>query len=191
MPDGMWGRHDRPLGPSRRRPSASLAARARVRLQFRRLAGRHGPLPQGVQRTASATMPASIVALGRGHADVEHNILGFKFKGGEDDFDAVSVGGYWTRFGDSNWYLDGVLQGTWYDMDMTSNRRLLGLRDGETTASALPPRWKAAIRSTSATTGCSSRRRSWSTRPSTSTISTTAPPTSATPTPIPLPVGLA
>ena len=69
------------------------------------------------------------LAVGRGSADVEHNLLGRTFKGGEDDFDAVSVGGYWTHFGENNWYLDGVVQGTWYDMDMTGRR---GLRDGET-----------------------------------------------------------
>jgi outer membrane autotransporter protein len=68
-------------------------------------------------------------AIGRAHADVDHNILGVRFKGGEDDFDAVSVGGYWTRFGKNDWYLDGVVQGTWYDMDMTARR---GLRDGDT-----------------------------------------------------------
>jgi outer membrane autotransporter protein len=72
------------------------------------------------------------LAIGRAHADVDHNILGVKFKGGEDDFDAVSVGGYWTRFGKNDWYLDGVLQGTWYDMDMTARRNVFGLRDGET-----------------------------------------------------------
>ena len=70
------------------------------------------------------------VAFGHANADVEHNLLGRTFKGGENDFDAYSVGGYWTRFGDNNWYLDGVLQGTWYeDMTMTGRR---GLRDGET-----------------------------------------------------------
>jgi outer membrane autotransporter protein len=70
------------------------------------------------------------IAFGRANADVQHNILGRTFKGGENDFDAVSVGGYWTRFGANNWYLDGVLQGTWYeDMTMTGRR---GLRDGET-----------------------------------------------------------
>ena len=70
------------------------------------------------------------IAFGRANADVQHNILGRTFKGGENDFDAVSVGGYWTRFGQNNWYLDGVLQGTWYeDMTMTGRR---GLRDGET-----------------------------------------------------------
>ena len=41
----------------------------------------------------------------------------------------MSVGGYWTHFGPSDWYLDGVLQATWYDATMTGER---GLRDGET-----------------------------------------------------------
>ena len=69
-------------------------------------------------------------ALGRAHADVDHTLLGRTFNGGKDSFDAVSVGGYWTRFGQNNWYLDGVVQGTWYeDIDMTGRR---GLRDGRT-----------------------------------------------------------
>lgn len=70
-------------------------------------------------------------AIGHANADVEHNLLGRTFKAGEDKFDAVSVGGYWTRFGESGWYLDGVVQTTWYNMDMTAHR---GLRDGDTNA---------------------------------------------------------
>ncbi|SUA92996.1 AIDA-I autotransporter precursor [Pandoraea pulmonicola] len=31
-----------------------------------------------------------------------------------------SVGGYWTHFGPSGWYLDAVLQGSWYDAKATS-----------------------------------------------------------------------
>lgn len=31
-----------------------------------------------------------------------------------------SVGGYWTHFGPSGWYVDGVLQGSWYDAKATS-----------------------------------------------------------------------
>ena len=68
-------------------------------------------------------------AFGHGEVDVEHNLLGFTIKGGEDKFDACSIGGYWTHFGPSDWYLDGVLQATWYDASMTGAR---GLRDGET-----------------------------------------------------------
>ena len=33
---------------------------------------------------------------------------------GSIKLDAVSVGGYWTHVGPCGWYLDGVLQGTWY-----------------------------------------------------------------------------
>lgn len=31
-----------------------------------------------------------------------------------------SVGGYWTHFGPSGWYLDAVVQGSWYDVTATS-----------------------------------------------------------------------
>ena len=71
-------------------------------------------------------------AFGHGEVDVDHNLLGFSFKGGEDKFNAWSLGGYWTHFGPSGWYLDGVVQGTWYDTNMTAGRGVFGLRDGET-----------------------------------------------------------
>ena len=71
------------------------------------------------------------LAVGHGKVDVEHNLLGRTFSAGTDKFNAYSVGGYWTRFGERNWYLDGVVQGTWYDIDMSGRR---GLRDGETDA---------------------------------------------------------
>jgi outer membrane autotransporter protein len=53
-------------------------------------------------------------ATGMGSSNVTH------FDGsaaGTDKFDALSVGGYWTHFGLSGWYLDGILQGTWYDIN--------------------------------------------------------------------------
>ncbi len=34
--------------------------------------------------------------------------------------EAVSLGGYWTHFGPSGWYVDAVTQGTWYDSDAHS-----------------------------------------------------------------------
>jgi outer membrane autotransporter protein len=68
-------------------------------------------------------------AFGHGQLDVTHNLLGRTFKGGDDTLDAWSIGGYWTHFGPSGWYVDGILQGTWYDVSMTGAR---GLRDGET-----------------------------------------------------------
>ncbi|WP_157017380.1 autotransporter family protein [Mesorhizobium xinjiangense] len=68
-------------------------------------------------------------AAGHGEMDVTHNLLDVEFDGGDDSFDAVSVGGYWTHFGATGWYLDAVAQATFYDMTTSSHR---GLRDGET-----------------------------------------------------------
>ena len=131
MPDGMWGRI---IGYWGHRDGDPVG-----------IFGRDGPafdydfgaiqtgldLYRNEYENGQRDNAGLYLAVGRGHADVEHNLLGRTFKGGEDDFDAVSVGGYWTRFGQNNWYLDGVVQGTWYDMEMSGRR---GLRDGETNA---------------------------------------------------------
>ena len=61
-------------------------------------------------------------AYGHGRMDVTQNLLTTTRDAGRNDFDAFSLGGYWTRFGENGWYLDGVLQGTWYDMTTHSNR---------------------------------------------------------------------
>jgi autotransporter family porin len=61
------------------------------------------------------------VAAGLANSNVTH------FNGvaaGTDQFTAASVSGYWTHFGPSGWYLDGVLQGTWYDAHGDSHRGL-------------------------------------------------------------------
>ena len=128
------------------------------------------------------------LAIGQGSADVEHTLLGRTFRGGEDEFNAVSVGGYWTHFGQNNWYLDGVVQGTRYDMQMTSRR---GLRDGDTDGFGFAASLEGDIRSNLAAAGCSSHRRNSSTKPSTLTTSMTARRMCATPTPIRWPVGSA
>lgn len=62
------------------------------------------------------------LAYGHGRMDVTHNLLTTTRDAGRNDFDAFSVGGYWTRFGEAGWYLDGVLQGTWYDVTTHSTR---------------------------------------------------------------------
>ncbi|SFS15161.1 outer membrane autotransporter barrel domain-containing protein [Dyella sp. OK004] len=36
-------------------------------------------------------------------------------RAGTNKFDAYSLGGYWTHYGARNWYVDGVMQGTWYN----------------------------------------------------------------------------
>ncbi|AIF45934.1 autotransporter-associated beta strand repeat-containing protein [Dyella japonica] len=59
-----------------------------------------------------------LAAVGHGHGGVS-NYDGTS--AGNNRFDSYSVGGYWTRFGANDGYLDGVLQGTWYDAKATSN----------------------------------------------------------------------
>ena len=111
-------------------------------------------------------------AVGRGEGDVEHNLLGRRLQGGSDEFDAYTIGGYWTHFGPSGWYLDGVLQGTWYDF--TDKAAPPRAAERHRTDSVSPPRSKPAIRSGSAPGSCSSRRRNSSTRRSTSATRMTA-----------------
>lgn len=60
-------------------------------------------------------------AIGRADTDVDH------FDGsraGTDQFTGYSFGGYWTHFGPTDWYVDGVLQLTYYDATANSERGL-------------------------------------------------------------------
>jgi len=36
-------------------------------------------------------------------------------RAGKNKFDALAFGGYWTYYGARNWYVDAVMQGSWYD----------------------------------------------------------------------------
>ncbi|HEY5711418.1 MAG TPA: autotransporter-associated beta strand repeat-containing protein [Allosphingosinicella sp.] len=58
-------------------------------------------------------------AWGKGDGDVEHFT---RVAAGRDDFEALSFGAYWTHLTPTGWYLDGVVQGTWYDMKAQSVR---------------------------------------------------------------------
>ena len=35
---------------------------------------------------------------------------------GTNRFNAFSAGGYWTRYGANDWYIDSLVQGTWYNV---------------------------------------------------------------------------
>lgn len=61
-----------------------------------------------------------------GHADgaVSH----FDRSRGNADFNGYSLGGYWTHFGPTGWYLDAVAQVTWYDVTGSGRRGLASLR---------------------------------------------------------------
>ena len=86
---------------------------------------RHGPNYDSSQ----AGLQAGLDLLHREHADGARDNAGFYFgaglmqshvrgvyggKAGSTDVSGYSLGAYWTRTGAFGWYLDAVLQGTWY-----------------------------------------------------------------------------
>lgn len=60
-----------------------------------------------------------LASVGHGHGSVDNYD---NTSAGNNRFDSYSFGGYWTRFGANDWYLDGVAQGTWYDAKADSNQ---------------------------------------------------------------------
>jgi len=60
------------------------------------------------------------VGAGRITSDVD---TPFGQAAGSADIDGYSLGGYWTRIGESGWYLDGVVQATGYDASTRSEGR--------------------------------------------------------------------
>ena len=76
-------------------------------------------------------------AIGRGEGDVEHSLPNLRVRGGSNEFDGYTLGGYWTHFGPSGWYLDSVLQGTWYDFTTKPQRFLETDTDGFGLAASL------------------------------------------------------
>lgn len=58
-------------------------------------------------------------------ADIKGQALGWNgLDVGSLNLDTTSFGGYWTHIGPSGWYLDGVLMGSWFSGDATSDRNL-------------------------------------------------------------------
>jgi outer membrane autotransporter protein len=49
---------------------------------------------------------------------------------GDSNFNAYTLGGYWTHFGPNGWYTDAIVQGTAYDINSSANRFLPALRTG-------------------------------------------------------------
>ena len=58
-------------------------------------------------------------AYGAGNGDVRHSGMA---RAGKDEFDAYSLGAYWTHSWSTGWYLDGVVQGSSYDLQAKSIR---------------------------------------------------------------------
>ncbi|HMF67369.1 MAG TPA: autotransporter domain-containing protein [Phyllobacterium sp.] len=56
-------------------------------------------------------------------ADIKGQALGWDgLDVGSLNLDTTSFGGYWTHIGPGGWYLDGVLMGSWFGGDATSDR---------------------------------------------------------------------
>ena len=127
-PDGFWGRlfgfdghHEgHPDGINEAGPSFDYSfAGVQVGLDLHR----------AETDTGARDRAGVYAAFGHAEADVEHVIGGRTIRGGDSEFDAWSLGGYWTRTDSAGWYVDGVAQWTWYDMTMTADR---GIQPGET-----------------------------------------------------------
>jgi outer membrane autotransporter protein len=54
---------------------------------------------------------------------------------GTDDIEAYSAGGYWTHYGPTGWYLDAILQGTFYTGNATTQFAQLPLKGNGLAAS--------------------------------------------------------
>ncbi len=75
------------------------------------------------------------LAAGRMEADV---MADSGRRAGKNAMDAYSLGGYWTHFAPTGWYVDAVLQGTLYNTDITSVRGLGNMQtDGYGLAASL------------------------------------------------------
>lgn len=74
------------------------------------------------------------IASGHGKANVEH-VNGKE--AGIDKLDAMTLGAYWTHFGSTGWYLDGILQKNWYDLEANSGRIAPLLPDADDFAASL------------------------------------------------------
>ncbi|MCX8475870.1 MAG: autotransporter-associated beta strand repeat-containing protein [Sphingomonas sp.] len=74
-------------------------------------------------------------AYGRLGSNVDHYTGGFA---GDARLKAYTIGHYWTHVGASGWYIDGVVQGTRYDLKASSHRGLADLEtDGHGFAASL------------------------------------------------------
>lgn len=81
------------------------------------------------------------LAYGRGKGEVQHNLLDYDFHAGRDEFDARTVGGYWTGFSERGAYLDAVAQYTWYDLRAESTRLPAVFTNGDGIALSLEAGW--------------------------------------------------
>src|SRR5262249_56304443 len=66
---------------------------------------------------------------------------------GHLDLDATSYGGYWTHLGPSNWYIDAVLQGTYFQTAENSIRGVANNFSGRGFAASIQGRYPIPLMS--------------------------------------------
>jgi outer membrane autotransporter protein len=111
--NGGWARAIGLVGQRDGDPAGILGSGPKFDYDFAIFQGGHD-LYRAEHPDGSRDHAGFYVAAGEGSSDVTH------FTGlaaGTDKLNAASLGGYWTHFGSSGWYLDGILQGTWYDIN--------------------------------------------------------------------------
>ncbi len=64
----------------------------------------------------------SYLAYGKARGRVRHTFPDYEFHAGTDEFDARTIGTYWTAFSPRGAYVDVVAQYTWYDFRARSTR---------------------------------------------------------------------
>jgi len=118
--DGGWARIIGQHGQHDGDPNGILGSGPKYEFDFAAFQGGHD-FYRAVRPDGSRDFAGLYAAVGFANSDVTHFT---RVTAGTDKFTATSVGGYWTHFGAPGWYLDGVLQGTWYDVTGDSHRGL-------------------------------------------------------------------
>ncbi|HEY9254906.1 MAG TPA: autotransporter outer membrane beta-barrel domain-containing protein, partial [Stenotrophomonas sp.] len=91
------------------------------------------------------------LAYGRGDGDVRHNWLDYDFHAGSDEFQARTIGAYWTGFNARGAYLDAVAQYTWYDLRAQSTRLPDTFTNGDGVVVSLEGGWPFALGASAST----------------------------------------
>lgn len=85
------------------------------------------------------------LAYGKAKGDIRHNYLEYDFHAGDDEFTAMTLGGYWTAFNAQGAYLDAVAQYTQYDLRTKSTRFADDFTDADGVVVSLEGSWPFAL----------------------------------------------
>ncbi|MCP1913203.1 outer membrane autotransporter protein [Bradyrhizobium elkanii] len=108
---GMWGRIIGATGQQNTDPAGIFGGGPQYKYDFLGLqAGQD--LWRAEHADGSRDHAGVYFAVGGARGHVTH----FDGALGTDSFQAYTIGGYWTHFGPTGWYVDTVLQGTYYDV---------------------------------------------------------------------------